>query len=150
MVSSNSEVVYPDLARRRRYLLGMVLLFVLVAPLGIWAATHLNEYIQSLVNSDDPQDLAQFMTLARWILIGGPLSLLVFAAWLFWLARQIFQTAQFPLPGQLVLKPTPLRTGVQARRFAWGAICMGVLVMLLALTGSYLGWQVLQSLSSKL
>ncbi len=150
MASPAVEMVYPDPVRRRRYLLGMVLLFVLVAPLGVWGAHGLSGYIQSLAESDDSQDLGQFMTIARWILIGGPLSLLIFASWLFWLARRIFQVGRFPLPGQLVLRPTPLRTGTQAHRFAWGAISMGFVVTLLALTGSYLGWQVMQSLSSNL
>lgn len=150
MAASDTEMVYPDPVQRRRYLLGMLLLLLLVAPLGVWGAHSISGYIQSLADSDDPQDVGRFMEIARWILVGGPLGLLGFSAWLFWLARRIFQAGRFPLPGQLVLRPTPLRTGVQARRFAWGAICMGLVVMLLALTGSYLGWQVMQSFSSSL
>ena len=68
-------------------------------------------------------------------------GLVSFAGWLLWLARRIFHEDQFPLPGQRVLRPTPLRTGAQARRLAWAAIMAALFLLVLSPLMLYSGFK---------
>ena len=54
-------------------------------------------------------------TILAW---SGGLGFVGMGAWLWWLGRRINRADRFPPPGMKVIKDTPVRTGVKARRLA--------------------------------
>jgi hypothetical protein len=119
-------IVQPDPAWVRRFCWIATVIGLLLAA-GVWT---LEIYLRMLAASADPADrerLRVLLTVAIWSL---PWATVLPAGWMLWQARAILKTDRFPLPGQRVLQPTPLRCGRPARRLAYGLAAAGVLILM--------------------
>jgi hypothetical protein len=133
---SKPVMIQPDKTLRRR----VAWVMVIAALVAGWAVIVVDDHLKTLtVASDDPKVIYdQLRILVNGFLLGTSAVTLVLVAWLGWSARRIFKADQFPLPGQRVLRPTPLRTGAAARRLAWILLLTGTgLVILHSLTIYY-------------
>ncbi|MCP5419963.1 MAG: hypothetical protein H6970_07435 [Gammaproteobacteria bacterium] len=137
-------VIRPNARLRRRVLWGLVAALLL----GFLTIYGVNDYAWSLVHSDDPLDHQKLIRLAHWIIFAMPVGVFALVGWLLWLARRIFETGQFPLPGQKVIRPTVLRTGGAARRMAWSLIVISIALLVLEILLTYYAMQVIWSLDS--
>jgi hypothetical protein len=132
-------IIRPDKALRRRVLLGLAA----AVAVGLPAVYGVNHYAWALLQSTDPEDHQKLLQLARWIVFSMPVAVFALVGWLVWLARRIFETNQYPLPGQKVIRPTPLRTGVAARRMAWGLIVVSIFFLVLVMLLTYYAMQII-------
>jgi len=133
-------IIQADKKLRRRVLWG----FLVATVLALWLVYSLNSYAWLLLNSSDPRDHQRLLTLIRWIFYTMPVFVFGFVGWLLWLARRILETNQYPLPGQRVIRPTPLRTGTTARRMGFGLIGISIALLVLEMLLTYYAMQILQ------
>ena len=139
MSNNPSTLIQPDPAKRRRF----VLVLLLLIAAGAWLTTSFEAYLGSL-NYDNPSDLAQMLWIIKAVLALAAISPVVFAGWFFWTAQRVFQAERYPLPGQTVLVATRLKTGREARRLAWKLIVAAVLMLVVAGSLSYASLRVLR------
>jgi hypothetical protein len=108
----------------------VVWLLVLLVPLLTWGMYALVQHFQTLGQSDDPQALGQLWGWFTALAVILSVFNLALVSWFVWLAQRIHQTGQFPLPGQRVLRATPLHTGPRARQLVWWLRGLAILLLL--------------------
>jgi hypothetical protein len=128
-------IVPPDRALRRRVLLGIALF----AAVGLWGMLRLEDHLDQVLAAGEENALERLLHTLQLLLYALAGGLVGFAGWLLWLSRRVLRAGQFPLPGQRVIRPTPLRTGSRARRLAWGMVLSGLLLLALVPVTIYLG-----------
>ena len=117
-MSVNAPAVQPADAQARRR---AGLIWVLCALIGAVAIAWLERHIPALQSwlLTDQQKLPERLNLAIWIMTAAAsLPLFVLSAWLWRLAHRITAVGRFPLPGQAVVRDTPIREGASALAFA--------------------------------
>lgn len=119
----------------------VVWLLLLLVPLLAWGVHALGQHFHRLGQSDDPRALGQLGGWFAALALALMLFSLALAGWCWWLARRIQQTGQFPLPGQRVLRATPLRTGPRAQRLVGWLRGLAVLLLLLQPYLYFLCWR---------
>ncbi|MGF1528440.1 MAG: hypothetical protein ACFCBW_16810 [Candidatus Competibacterales bacterium] len=136
--SEEPTVVLPDPRHRLRVLLG-VLGTLLVGGVLVYG-------LHRFGIAQDPEvgDGRQLIRNFQGLIYASTILALGVGFWLIHLAQGIFRAQRFPLPGQKVLVPTPVRTGWAARRLAVSLGLFGVALTVLAGATVYLSAVLLQ------
>ena len=103
---------------RRTVLFRMTLMGLVVFGSALWVRPLLDDFVDlsGLPREQAQQRARQMLWLVAGVTAACTVSGGVYAAWL---ARQLLRTGQFPLPGTLVLRDTPVQRGRQVRVRAW-------------------------------
>ncbi len=100
----------------------------------------LRSYLASqltLMETDFATAMNNVLTLVTMLAVMMGAALLVLSMYFAYLAFRIRATGQFPPPGSLVVKDTPLLTGAAAARRVWIAGAMSLVLAFAATVGMY-------------
>jgi len=128
-VSSDTavDIVKADPDARRRVIIAIVALTVVLAALLYLVVSRLETL--KATSAVDPRAAIRQLSLLLWATAGLAAAMAAaMAAILARLALKVRRAERYPLPGALLLRDTPLRTGLEARRLASASLVLACLL----------------------
>jgi hypothetical protein len=121
----------------RRLAAWLVLGATVLGTLGLAAAST---YLRQVTS---PATMRWWLWGALGLASGGGLA---FGCYLARMGYHVLRVGQFPVPGQRVVRDTPVRQGRSARQIAWLAVGAAVLMWVVSLALPLLLWSLLRSI----
>jgi len=136
-----AEFIEPTPASRRKLAIFLVAALIGGVALIELAQGHLAELrTRPVCEAIDP-----FLSWLAFVL-GG---LLLCAAWVAWMARRALRVNQWPLPGTLVFRRTPIRRGRPVVWRAYAMLAWAILVVALIAFTSYVSWGLIHRVEAR-
>ena len=135
------EIIKADQISKKRFVWTMAISVIIVAVVLHFMKSHL-QFLQKLYQDHPEQAQKEVFILFGFFLVAGVIIQALAGFYFIHFSQKIIKADQFPPPGTVVLKDTPVLKGPPAKRRAMVILGVGLLMVAFAILLEYYGCKI--------
>lgn len=145
-MNDQREIIKAD----KRLRITIIILFIIIIGATLLAYTMFQRYfltIQNIADSDPEAAIMKMVNILKAIVYVNPIIFLLFFVYFISLGYKTFKSKQYPPPGVKVIRDTYMIRGKKAKGYAIGLWITAIILIVLALTFSFMMNNLVQAIT---